>query len=73
MATEPYDDLGGLARGGPYDANGAITRHCTDCGAAPGEKCTFAFQVNRPGTGLVTEHKTRHMPCKSRLTHTETT
>lgn len=73
MTTEPYDELGGLERGGPYDAKGAITRHCTDCGAVPGEKCTFEFQVHRSGTGLVTERKHRHIPCKARLTHeTET-
>lgn len=69
MTTEPYDELGGLARGGPYDANGAITRPCPDCGAVAGERCTFEVRGVRRDVGLVVERKPRHMPCKARLTH----
>lgn len=73
MTTEPYDELGGLARGGPYDANGAITRACPDCGAEAGARCTFEARYYSPRAGRVVERKYRHIPCKARLTHeTET-
>jgi len=55
-----YDELGGRYRGSPYD--GVLDWECPNCGAHPGDRCTFEVD-----NGPVKETRFRHLPCLSRI------